>query len=89
MEAAATVENRNSAVSHRGLENAPRFPQLPQPTPHGVDQRQLTAILSPRHAIGTRGGMLLNNRAPMVLKTDTRSSAATPLSSRWASPNDY
>jgi hypothetical protein len=70
MEAAATVENRNDAVSPRGLENASRFPQLPQPTLHGVDQPQPTAILSARHAIGPWGGMLLNNRGPMVLKTD-------------------
>jgi hypothetical protein len=68
---AAPQMKRPNCFSHRGLENAPRFSQLPQPTLHGVDQRQPTAILSPRHVTGTLGGMLLSNRGPMVLKTDS------------------
>ena len=55
MEAAAAVENRNGAVSHRGLENAPRFPQLPQPaSPESLNGNQ--RLYSARHANGTPGG---------------------------------
>src|SRR6266496_1645373 len=43
-------------LSHRGLENAPRFPQLPQPALPGISQPKPTAILSARHASGTLGG---------------------------------
>ena len=72
MEAAATVENRNDAVSHRGLENAPRFPQLPPPSASqfytATDADVYTLTRSRDGDPG--GGMLLKSRGPMVLKTD-------------------
>jgi len=35
MEADAIVDERNGPLAHNGLENALRFPQLPQPAPAG------------------------------------------------------
>ena len=38
MEAAGTMDERNGPLDHSALENAARFPQLPQPAPSGVSQ---------------------------------------------------
>ena len=39
MEAAGTMDERNGPLDHSALENAARFPQLPQPAPLGQMQR--------------------------------------------------
>jgi len=40
VEAAAVVDERNGPLAHNGLENAARFPQLPQPKPKVSQRRQ-------------------------------------------------
>ena len=40
VEAAAVVDERNGPLAHSGLENATRFPQLPQPKPTVFQRRQ-------------------------------------------------
>jgi hypothetical protein len=40
VEAAAVVDERNGPLAHNGLENATRFPQLPQPKPTVSERRQ-------------------------------------------------
>ena len=39
MEAAGAMDERNGPLAHSALENASRFPQLPQPSSSGVSQR--------------------------------------------------
>ena len=38
MEAAGAMDERNGPLAHSALENASRFPQLPQPSSSGVSQ---------------------------------------------------
>ena len=50
MEPAALVDERNGPLAHKGLENALRFPQLPQPAAegsHNVQSEQATPKRSP------------------------------------------
>ena len=43
VEAAAAVDERNGSLAHSCLENASRFPQLPQPKPKASQRRQRQA----------------------------------------------
>ena len=69
----ATMDERNGPLDHSALENAARFPQLPQPAPSGVSQtRQSTraghSLATP--LFGLEDGVHLNARLLLAGRPD-------------------